>query len=389
MSSGTPGLGVRSVSSTVVIRTPADSQGPLEHRHSRQELLRPIGQGGQRRLRESHTLIIGCGALGTVSSELLARAGIGRLSIADRDVVEPSNLQRQTLFTEAHARAGLPKAEAAADQLRAIDSGLTVNALIEDVDARSIGRIIEKAGGAPDIVLDGTDNFATRYLLNDLCVREGIPFVYAGAVGTLASTLSVLPHRTPDSEPTPCLRCLFPEPPVPGSASASQTCDTVGVLGPATSTIASIQAAEAIKILVGDLGAVRRTMLSIDLWSNDIRQIDTRAAHDPECPCCARRQFVFLDSSRSPESVTLCGRSSVQISPPETIPLDLPALALRLEGAASIVSNRFLVRATLEGVAGDADAPIELTVFADGRAIVSGTTRPERARSIYDRFVGA
>ncbi len=389
-----------------------DHMSDMERYH-RQMLLPGIGEAGQRRLLAGRAVIVGCGALGTVAAELLVRAGVGTVTIVDRDVVELTNLQRQVLFDEADARAGLPKAEAARAKLQAINSQVHVEAVVADLEARGaeklIGRVVGMGGRArrvslppapsqregeldaapsqppegegESVLLDCTDNFETRYLLNDAAVKLGVPLVYAGAVGTVGMSMTVLPGEGP------CLRCVFEEPPDAGSAP---TCDTAGVLGPVTAMIASVQAAEAIKILAGQRGAVSRELVSVDLWGNSWRRMDLRTARRPECPCCGERRFEFLDGQRGSRAATLCGRGAVQVTPPTVEQrLDLVALATRLGPHATVEASRFLVKGTLWAERGENGEPLELTVFPDGRAIVKGTTELDRARGIYAKYVGA
>lgn len=346
-------------------------------RYHRQMLLRGIGEEGQRRLLGSRALIVGCGALGTVSAEMLARAGVGTITIVDRDVVELTNLQRQVLFDERDAREGLPKAEAAARKLVTINSSIRVNAVVVDFGHRNA----EKLAAGAEVILDGTDNFETRYLLNDLAVKSGVPLVYAGAVGTEGMSMSILPGEAA------CLRCVFDEPPDAGSVA---TCDTAGVLGPVTAMIASVQAAEAIKLLAGRRGDVSRTLLAVDLWANTSRRVDLTEARRADCPCCGERRFEFLDGERVTSAAKLCGRGAVQVNPPTVESrVDLEQLATRLRAHAHVEVSRFMLKGLLGGEKSEEGGPVELTVFPDGRAIVKGTTQVERAKGIYAKYVGA
>ncbi len=354
-------------------------------RYHRQTLLAGVGTEGQDRLARAHALIVGCGALGCASADLLARAGVGTLTLVDRDLVEPTNLQRQCLFDERDAAERAPKAEAARRRLAAINSEIAVRAAVADFTHRNAAELARGAG----VILDGTDNFQTRYLLNDLAVKLGVPYCYAGVVGTRAMQMTVLPGRGA------CLRCLFPEPPAPG---ASETCDTAGVLGPAVQIAAAFQAADAMKFLLGREDLVAPALLEFDLWNTERRKIDLSSFRDPvarrDCPCCGRRDFAYLDGRLSAGTAALCGQDAVQIAagsvrpddgrPPRT---DLDALALRLRPHGSVEVTRFLLRATLEHERGER-GPLELTVFTDGRAIVRGTTRPDLARSVVSRYVG-
>ncbi len=370
--------------------------GDLDRYH-RQILLPGIGETGQRRLLEAHALVVGCGALGTMIADALARAGVGTLTIVDRDTVDLTNLQRQVLFDESDVTDRIPKAEAAGVKIRRINSTITVHTHVDDFSHRNAERYCEGA----DIILDGLDNFETRYLLNDLAVRDGIPYVYGGAVATGGMSLAILPHpehrRVPDpmssirwteDQATPCLRCIFPDAPPPGSTA---TCDTAGVLGPAVSTIASHQVAQAIKLLTGNLAALDRSLYSIDVWENTTRRLDVSAARSAgNCPCCVRGRFEFLTGESSSTTTTLCGRNAVQISPPSPAggTLDLERLAERLSAHGTFTHNGYLLHGRFNGPGGD-NGPFELTLFPDGRAIIKGTTEPETARSIYAKYVGS
>lgn len=344
-------------------------------RYHRQTLLDGIGVAGQRRLLGSHAVVVGVGALGCVAADLLARAGVGRLTLIDRDVVELTNLQRQTLYTEADAREGTPKAVAAQNRLVAVNSSITIEAHVADFEHRNAERLI----GAPDVIIDGTDNFETRYLINDLAVKLGVPYVYGGAVGTTGMGMVILPGTSP------CLRCVFEEPPPPGS---SPTCDTVGVLGPTAAITAAWQVGEAIKILTHNLDKVSTTLLEFDQWNNQRRRLDLSSMKRDDCPCCGQRRFEFLSGERAGGAEHLCGQRAVQVSPTDgNQSLDLAALAERLGPHGEFTHSVFMVRGTLrEAVDG---GPCELTVFADGRAIVKGTDRPDVARSIYAKYVGS
>jgi molybdopterin/thiamine biosynthesis adenylyltransferase len=360
-------------------------------RYHRQTLLEGIGEDGQQRLASSHALLVGCGALGCTIADQLVRAGVGTLTIVDRDVVELTNLQRQSLFTERDAREALPKAEAAAARLKSVNSQVRVRAVVDDLTHRNAEAILASPGGtSPSVLLDGTDNFATRYLLNDLAVRHGIPFVYGGAVATRGMSMTILPSP-PGSDPTPCLRCIFPDLPVPGTA---QTCDTAGILGPVAAIVASCQAADAIKVLLGRADLCSRTLLEFDLWSNARRRIDLTNARDPECPCCGERRFEFLEGRLAQDAAVICTRTgggSVQVAPSResrAAPLDLPALARRLAPHGEFTVNTFLLRGTFAHERSDSAHPLELTVFRDGRAIVRGTTEPGFARAVYARYIG-
>ena len=332
-------------------------------RYSRQTRFLPFGEEGQRCLETASAVIVGCGALGTAQAALLARAGVGRLRLIDRDYVEESNLQRQVLYTEADAAAALPKAEAARRHLLAANSVISIEAAIADLNPRDAEDLLEGA----DVILDATDNFETRYLINDYAVREGVPWIYGAAVGSYGIAMPVLPGETA------CFRCVYPEPP----SGAQPTCETAGVLGPITSLIGAVQAMEALKILGGRRASVRRKILRADLWNGPIREIDM-PLRDPECPTCGAGEFPWLDGMyRAP--VSLCGRNAVQIHERRR-PLDLVGLAARLGGLGEIRANEFALRLL--------DGEFEVTFFADGRAIIKGTTDIGVARSVYSRYVG-
>jgi molybdopterin-synthase adenylyltransferase len=365
-------------------------------RYHRQMLLPGIGDAGQRRLTESHALIVGCGALGSHIADALARAGVGALTVVDRDVVELTNLQRQVLYDEADVEAGTPKAEAAKARLRRINSQITVSAHVDDFNHRNAERFAERV----DLIMDGLDNFETRYLLNDLAVSRGLPYIYGGAVGVTGVSLAVLPHHSKrqaghestvkwsEEQSTPCLRCVFPEAPPPGS---SPTCDTAGVLGPVIAAIAAHQAAQAIKLLTGNLAALDRSLLSIDLWTNDLRRFDVGAARETsECPCCVQGRFEFLQGESGSATTSLCGRNAVQITPARSDRhIDLARLATSLAAHGQFSCTPFLLKGSFTHERNNADVPYELTVFPNGRAIIKGTAQPEVARTVYARYVGS
>ncbi len=356
-----------------VLQPIADSE-----RYSRQVLFAGIGVEGQRRLQAGSAAIVGVGATGAAAAGLLARAGVGRLTLIDRDFVEPSNLQRQMLFDEADARESLPKAEAARRHLERINSGVSVIARIADLVPDNVEELLADA----DIVLDCTDNFETRYLLNDLCVRDGRPWIYAAAVGAYAATMNVLPRRPPGSElagevapaaPTACLACLFPAPP----AGDLETCETAGILATAVNLAASLQVTEALKLLTGQPETMRRSLLSFDLWTGERSEIATGHPR-ADCEVCGRRVFRALGGEGRPH-ITLCGRNSVQIHEHHR-PVDLAALRERLSALGQVRGNGLLLRFERP--------PYTLTVFPDGRALVQGTTDTGVARSIYARYLG-
>jgi molybdopterin-synthase adenylyltransferase len=337
-------------------------------RYVRQARFAPLGAEGQRRLMRSRALVCGCGALGSALAGALVRAGVGAVRIVDRDFVELSNLQRQSLFDEEDAARQLPKAVAAAEKLRRINSEVAVEPIVADVSFRNVESLCDGV----DCIVDGTDNFETRFLLNDAAVKLGVPWVYGGCLGAEGQTMTILPGETA------CLRCLMEDCPPPGSLP---TCDTAGILGPAASLIASLEAIEAIKILSGNRQAVSRRLTVADLWRGTLRQIDLGRLRDQvDCPACRRGEFPWLLGKRGGESAVLCGRNAVQLSHPGgAAPLD--RLARQLEGVGQVTVNPYLLRLVVEGY--------EITVFADGRAIVAGTDDPAVARTVYARFVGA
>jgi adenylyltransferase/sulfurtransferase len=340
-------------------------------RYHRQTLLRQIRREGQEKLTSSRAVLVGCGALGTVLAEHLVRAGVGSIRIIDRDVVELTNLQRQTLFDESDAAEGVPKAIAAERRLRAINSEVRIEPIVADVHAGNA----EELAGRPDVILDGTDNVETRYLINDLAVKHGIAWVYGACVGTEGRVLTVRPGDDP------CLRCLFPDPPTAGELP---TCDTAGVLGPLAGVVASLQAVAAIKLLSGNAGAVGREMTVIDVWSNRIRSIDTTDARRSDCRTCGQRRFDSLEGPTGRRLVSLCGRNAVQVQPERRGNIELATLASRLEPVGVVTRTPYLLRFAPRG-----ENAIQMTVFPDGRVIVAGTTDVDRARSLCARFVGA
>lgn len=356
-------------------------------RYHRQMLLPGFGEVGQRRLLGSTALILGCGALGSVAADMLARAGVGHLIIVDRDVVELTNLQRQVLFDERDVAAGLPKAEAARRKLATINSQVRVTAAVDDIHHANIERYARNA----NVLVDGLDNFETRYLANDVAVKHGLPYVYGAAVGTTGMSFAVLPHangsapwESPANLATPCFRCLFEEAPPPGT---SPTCDTIGVIAPAVAVIANFQVAEALKILTGNYDRVTRTLLNLDLWSNEILQLKVDNAYDKgDCPCCRHRRFDYLDGRVGSSATTLCGRNAVQLRYRQAADgVDLGSLANRLRKHGSVHVNEFLLRADIT----DGDKAYEVTLFADGRAIVKGTDDASVARGVYAKYVGS
>ncbi len=342
-------------------------QADIPGRYSRQILFDGIGPAGQAKLMASRAALVGCGALGTVQASLLVRAGVGTVRIIDRDFVEESNLQRQILFDEEDVRSLMPKAVAAQKKLCAVNSLVKVEGIVEDVNPSSIGRLLEGF----DVIVDATDNFDVRFLVNDYAVKNGIPWIYGACVGSYGLTFAILPGETP------CLRCVFENAP---PAGLSPSCDTAGVIGPIVGSIASLQVAEAMKILCGRRDRVHRRITTLDLWDNR-RDLIELPARDPECPCCGKGEYPYLEGALGADATTLCGRNSVQIRRRDGARIDLEELAGRLASIGQLEKNRFLLRAAID--------KYQLTVFADGRAIISGTYDLGVAKSLYARYVGA
>jgi molybdopterin-synthase adenylyltransferase len=336
----------------------------MEERYSRQMLFPGIGREGQQKLATARVALVGCGATGSALASLLARAGVGRIRIIDRDYVEPSNLQRQSLFNEADADQSLPKAIAAARAISAFNSEIVIEPEVVDLLPANIESLLRET----DLVLDGTDNFETRYLINDFAVKTSVPWIYTAAVGSYGITLNVLPGKTA------CLACLFPEQP----RGAFETCETAGILNSAVNLAASISATEAIKLLVGAEQQLRRTLLSFDVWSNQRAEVAAGSPH-PGCRACGQRDFVHLAGEGRPH-ITLCGRNSVQIHEQHR-PLDFKEVSLRLKPHGPVRHNDFVLKFWPE--------PYEMTLFPDGRAIIKGTTDTAVARSLYAKYVGS
>ena len=336
----------------------------LREKYSRQILFAGIGEEGQRRLLASTAVMVGCGAIGAAAAQLLVRAGLGRLRIVDRDFVEHSNLQRQALFDEPDARDSLPKAVAAERKLRSINSSVIVEGIVSDLNPRNAAELLNGF----DVILDGTDNFESRLLINDFAVKSAKPWIYAAAVAGYGVTMTIRPGTTA------CLACLLPTEP----QGIEETCDTVGVLGPIVSLIASLESAEAMKLLAGRENDLHEKLISCDIWKGHFQSV--RVERNLQCRACAHREFTYLDGDAQPR-ITLCGRDSVQIHERGRT-LDLEVLKTRLAPAVDDVRhNEFLLRFRV--------APYEMTVFADGRAILKGTKDPAIARSLYARYVGA
>ncbi len=333
-------------------------------KYSRQILFRPIGREGQEKLLASKAVLIGCGALGTSQANALVRAGVGTLRIVDRDYVEESNLQRQWLFDENDAADNLPKAVAAERKLRGANSGVRVEGVVTDATSSNMEDLVR----GYDVILDGTDNFETRYLLNDVAVKLGIPWIYGAVVASSALTMTILPGRGP------CLACVFPAPP----QGVHETCDTAGIIAPAVAWASAIQVTEALKLLLGREAELHGSLFAFDVWENRTQQI--RPQRDPGCRACGEKIFTYLEEG-GPSHVTLCGRNSVQIHRRESRGLDLQTLKARLEQLGAVKANEFLLKFAFERY--------ELTVFPDGRAIIKGTQDPAVARGLYAKYISS
>lgn len=338
-------------------------------RYAKQVRFSPIGEAGQQQLMTSKALVVGCGALGSVIAETLVRAGVGTVRIVDRDFLELSNLQRQVLYDEADVAAGLPKAIAAAEKLRRINSQVAVEPHVADLTHRNIG---ELADGV-DVIVDGADNFECRLLVNDYAVSSSTPWVFGGCVGAEGQVMPILPGETA------CLSALATEVPPPGT---TPTCDTAGVLAPAVHVVASLQSMEALKILSGNRQAVSRQLLVIDLWSNRVRQLSVERLHEAgTCPTCHDRKFPWLEGQQGSQAAILCGRNAVQLRPSAPQQVDLQAMAEQLRGVGELTTNAFLLRLKT--------TECELTLFADGRVIVGGAEEEATARTLKARYLGS
>jgi adenylyltransferase/sulfurtransferase len=335
----------------------------LEERYSRQVLFAGIGAEGQQRLQEAPVAIVGCGATGSVLASLLARAGVGSLRIIDRDYVEPSNLQRQMLFDEADAANSVPKAVAAARKIGQFNSQIVADPQVSDLSPENADQLL----GGVQLILDGTDNFETRYLINDYAVKNSLPWIYVAAVGSYATTMNIVPGETA------CLSCIFPEAP----GGMVETCDTAGILNSAVNVAASIAATEALKLLTGARQQLRTTLLSHDLWFNQRAEVSAGKLR-ADCHTCSQRDFVHLAGTGRPH-ITLCGRNSVQIHEHHR-PVNLGDLSKRLQPHGSVRHTEFILKFWKE--------PYEMTLFPDGRAIIKGTTDTAIARSLYARYIG-
>jgi len=337
-------------------------------RYIRQTIFAPIGKEGQRRIAMARVAVVGCGALGSSVADQLARAGVGFLRLIDRDFVEIHNLQRQALYTESDVLNRMPKALAAFDRLSAVNSQIEIEPVVDDLNSGNAARLLEDV----DLIVDGTDNFETRYLINDFAVANRRPWIYGGVIGSYGMTMTIRP------DVTACIRCVFPEAPPPGVAP---TCDTAGVISPVVQVIASYEVAEALKFLVGAIDKLNDGMLAVDVWQLSIDRVPTGQPR-PDCPCCGLRQFEFLDAPADDRETVLCGQDAVQVRLAHPNEIDLDQLARRLSGAGEVIRNKFLLRFT------DAATDRELTVFPDGRAIVRGTTDGDEAKRLYATYIG-
>ncbi|MFS0644727.1 ThiF family adenylyltransferase [Siminovitchia sp. 179-K 8D1 HS] len=336
-------------------------------RYSRQELFKPIGPAGQKEIRKKHAIIVGVGALGTHTSELLARAGVGKLTLIDRDYVEMSNLQRQHLFIEEDARKKWPKAEAAKEKLQLINKDVQISAIVAQADASLLENVVESA----DLLIDGTDNFETRFLMNDLAQKYRLPYLFGSCLGSFGMAFSIIPGVTP------CLQCLLKKIPLQG-----QTCDTVGIIAPTVQMVTAHQGAEALKILSGNMNAVRKTYVSFDLWENEYLSLKTDALKESSCRSCGERPvYPFLDPELEMKVAVLCGRDTVQIRPAEQGDFPLEQIVRQWRSAGyEVGGNPFLVSVRKDGT--------RAVFFRDGRALIHGTSDPDTARKIYHSLVG-
>ncbi len=337
-------------------------------RYSRQHLFTPIGKNGQEKLINSKVAIVGMGALGTSLANHMVRAGVGYVRIIDRDFVEYSNLQRQMLFDEADAKESMPKVIAAKLKLNAINSLVHIDAHIADLTWKNAEDLLQDV----DLILDGTDNFEVRYLINDVAIKHHIPWIYGGAVSSRGMTITIIPEKTP------CLRCLFPDQKAHGS---TDTCDTVGVIGPIIQVVAAYQATEAMKLLVGDNEHLSASLRNFELWQNDFSEINLKNARNEACPACGQHHYDFLDpEDKKDRYVSLCGRDTVQISPAKDVTFDLNQLAEKLKRVGKVEQTPYLLKFSVDSY--------DLTIFQDGRMLVHGTNEPVIAKNIYAKFIG-
>ncbi len=340
---------------------------PISERYSRQTLFYGLGKTGQARLADSHVALFGCGALGAMHAEMLARAGVGRIRLIDRDFIEASNLHRQIMYDESDVASRLPKAVAAAERIARINSEVKAEPIVKDINYANVEELIRDA----DVVLDGADNFEVRYLLNDAAVKLGKPWVYGAAVSAHGLQMTIRPGVTP------CLRCVFPDPPPPGT---SPTCDTSGVILPIIAAISAYQVTETLKLLTGQEDKLHGALLQFDVWQNSFTRLKLRE-RTPDCPACQQGKFEFLTARGGQLVTTLCGRNAVQITPAVSHQLDFAELAEQMQGAGDVSYNQFLLKLKT--------SEHEITVFTDARSIIKGTDDPNLARSLYARYIGA
>lgn len=343
-------------------------------RYQRQVILPQVGEDGQSLIESARVLVAGCGALGCTIADLLARAGVGSLRLVDRDLVELSNLQRQVLYAEPDV--GLAKADAAANRLTAVNSTIDIDAHVTDINPTTIRTLVDGC----DVIVDGLDNFETRYLLNDVAVSMTIPYIYGGAVGTEGLSFPILP-----GENSACLRCVFPDPPPSG---ATETCDTAGVLGPIITMVAAHEALQVLKLLLKQHADLDHSLVSFDVWRNEIRRI-AAPVKDKDCTCCGQHQFEWLDGTRCGSTTTLCGRGAVQVLPGTGDRIDLDDLSRRLAAHGEFALHDGILRGHLHEERNQEGDSVELTVFEDLRAMVGRVDSTERAKAIYDRYVGS
>lgn len=345
-----------------------NEKDPLD-RYSRQVRFPGMGEAGQRKLMDARVTLCGCGALGTVLANHLVRAGVGFVRVVDRDFIETHNLQRQILFDEDDVRDNLPKAEAAARKLRKINSNVTIEPIVTDIDHTNIEKLVSDV----DLILDGTDNFETRYLINDAAVKLNKPWIFGGVIGSEGQTMTIIPGETP------CIRCVIEDSPPPGM---TPTCETAGVLGPAVAVVASFESVEAIKLLSGKTDKLNKKLIMFDIWDWTFRELKIAALKDKvDCPCCKHRKFEWLDGTLGSQTTTLCGRNAVQIATRRNEPLNFSEMATRMAPLGDVRHNAYMLKFATEGY--------EFTVFPDGRAIIKGTNDIAKARSLYSQFVGA
>ncbi|HUU97836.1 MAG TPA: ThiF family adenylyltransferase [Phycisphaerae bacterium] len=349
--------------------TPATEEpDPRLARYSRQMLFEAIGHAGQKRLQHAQVALIGCGALGSVLANTLVRGGVGFLRIVDRDFIELDNLQRQVLFDEHDIAQNLPKAEAAARKLRKINSAVEIDPVVADANPANIEGFCAEV----DLILDGTDNFETRFLINDAAVKHGVPWVYGACLAAEGLVMPVLPHETA------CLRCIWEAPPPPGT---TPTCDTVGVLASVVNIVASLQAVEALKILTGRLEDLNRKLLTIDAWRGTVRAVNMQSAHDQgDCRCCKHGEYEFLSGERASYTTTLCGRNAVQLLQPAGTKVNFKQIAARLGARTRPRFNEYMLRFAVDDY--------QITLFPDGRAIIQGTADAATARGVYAKYIG-